>query len=134
MDSALRTLVWQRADKRCEYCRLRQAYAPFPVFHVEHVRPKKHDGGDDEHNLCIACSHCNLHKSSNLTGIDPKSDEITPLFHPRQQHWSDHFAYDGAMIIGITPVGRATVRVLNMNDEERLELRRELKQLGLLEL
>jgi hypothetical protein len=42
------------------------------------------------------------------------------LFHPRKDAWSDHFsAHIGALIPlgveirGLTPVGRATVRVLD---------------------
>jgi hypothetical protein len=37
--------------------------------------------------------------------------------------WSDHFSVSGAQIVGLTPVGRATARLLNMNDVRRVELR-----------
>lgn len=52
---------------------------------MEHIRPRKHGGSDDESNLCLACIDCNLHKGANLTGIDPVTEIMTPLFHPRQQ-------------------------------------------------
>ncbi|PCJ13055.1 MAG: hypothetical protein COB10_06210 [Planctomycetota bacterium] len=52
---------------------------------VEHIRPKKHGGADDEANLALACIHCNSHKGSNLTGIDPQTEEIVELFHLPQQ-------------------------------------------------
>src|SRR3989442_15368047 len=123
MDAATRTRVRRRAKNRCEYCHLPQSHAPFPVFHIEHIRPKKHRGADSEDNLCLACNFCNLHKSSNLTGLDPLTDAITPLFNPRKDDWREHFAFDDATIIGRTPVGRVTARVLNMNDQERVELR-----------
>jgi hypothetical protein len=58
--------------------------------------------------------YCNLHKSSDLSGIDPEEDAITPLFHPRRDRWVEHFVFQGAFIVGLTPVGRATVRTLNM--------------------
>ncbi len=41
-------------------------------------------------------------------------------------------ACDGR-IVGITPIGRATVRLLNMNTERRLEIREALRHLGRLE-
>ena len=126
MDQALRAKVRARAQHRCEYCRLFQRQAPFAVFHIEHIRPRKHAGTDHEDNLCLACNFCNLHKSSNLTGIDPQTNAITPLFDPRRDSWVEHFQFESAGIAGITATGRATIRVLNMNDPERCELRFEL--------
>jgi len=123
MDRITRQRVRQRAGDRCEYCRLAQAQAPFPRFHIEHIRPRKHGGDDDFENLCLACNHCNLHKASNLTGVDPLTNAVTPLFHPRQDDWHEHFVIRAALIAGRTPVGRTTVRVLAMNDPERVELR-----------
>jgi len=38
----------------------------------------------------------------------------------------------GAHIVGLTAIGRAAVRVLNMNDKERIDLRAELIELNLL--
>src|SRR5437868_3960434 len=126
MDAAIRERVRRRANHRCEYCRLSQKLAPFPAFHIEHIRPKKHGGTDAETNLCLACNHCNLHKSSNLTGIDPLTDLTSALFNPRTNDWPEHFALEGPRIVGRTPIGRTTVRVLNLNDSERVELRLEL--------
>jgi hypothetical protein len=45
------------------------------------------------------------------------------LFNPRNDVWSDHFAVRGGRINGLTPKGRATVRLLNMNAPRRVELR-----------
>jgi hypothetical protein len=122
----------RRATDRCEYCRLPQAHFPFSLFHIEHIRPKKHGGKDAEDNLCLACNYCNLHKSSNLTGIEPQTQSITPLFNPRRDQWLEHFAFDAGTIVGLTAIGRATVRVLNMNDPERIELRLEILDSDLL--
>ena len=130
MDAATRTRVRRRAKNRCEYCHLPQSHAPFPVFHIEHIRPKKHRGSDSENNLCLACNFCNLHKSSNLSGIDLETGSLTPLFDPRTQRWNEHFIFAGATVVGLTPIGRVTVQVLNMNDEERQELRAELISSG----
>jgi hypothetical protein len=40
--------------------------------------------------------------------------------------WFRHFRWDGPRLVGRTAVGRATVAVLDMNDEDRVELRQSL--------
>jgi HNH endonuclease len=127
MDAELRLFVRQRAENCCEYCRIRQEDSPFVLFHIEHIIPKKHGGNDDRSNLALACYHCNSHKGSNLTGLDPESGNITPLFHPRQEKWEEHFELQEGMLIGRTPIGRVTVRVLSMNAAERVQLRKRLQ-------
>jgi 5-methylcytosine-specific restriction endonuclease McrA len=122
MTVATRALVRQRAAHRREYCQLHQEDSPLAALHIEHIRPLKH-GGSGDANLCLACIDCNLHKAPNLTGIDPETDAVTPLFHPRQQRWDDHFRWDGIHLIGQTAVGRTTIRVLCLNSDEQLELR-----------
>ncbi len=126
MDAATRRLVRQRAEGRCEYCRLPQAAQPFVTFHVEHIIAKQHGGSDEPGNLCIACERCNFHKGPNLTSIDPETGKIERLFDPRHQVWADHFELRGALVLGKTPIGRATAAVLSMNEERRIELRASL--------
>lgn len=99
---------------------------PLLPFHIEHIVPKQHGGTDALENLALACHHRNYHKGPNLTGIDPETGQITPLFHPRCDVWSNHFALRGATIVGLTAVGRTSVRVLDMNSPERVKLRAEL--------
>jgi 5-methylcytosine-specific restriction endonuclease McrA len=123
MTESVRHLVRQRAEYRCEYCQLHQDDSPLAALHIEHIRPIKHGGTDDLENLCLACIDCNLHKGTNLTGIDPETDEITPLFHPRKDNWDEHFGWNGTRIAGSTAVGRATIRVLDLNGDDRLDLR-----------
>lgn len=131
MDRALRDSVAQRAGHRCEYCRLPQQFSR-STLHVEHIIPKQHGGTDDLDNLCSACNRCNLHKGPNLAGIDADTGQMVPLFDPRRQSWDDHFAWQGAAVVGLTPTGRATVQVLQMNAPRRLQLRTRLIGRGLL--
>jgi len=100
-------------------------------FHVEHIVPRKHEGTDEIENLALACYFCNLHKGSNLTGIDPHSGRIVSLFHPRQQRWLRHFRWAGPMLVGRTATGRATVRVLAINFPHRVRIRQRLLEAGL---
>ena len=93
------------------------------VLHVEHIIPKVHGGSDDVDNLALACVDCNLHKGTNLTGIDPETNRVTEIFHPRRARWEDHFEWRGIHLFGRTAVGRTTIRVLHMNSEDQLALR-----------
>ena len=130
MDETVRKLVRQRAGYRCEYCHLPQAAAPFFTFHVEHIRARQHHGSDDASNLALACPDCNAFKGPNLTTYTPDTNEHVPVFNPRDHSWDEHFAMRGAEIIGLTPIGRATVALLNMNKDERMEMRTELLTRG----
>ena len=129
MEASAREHVRQRANKLCEYCRLDQQHSALS-HHVEHIVAKQHGGSDNYDNLALACHRCNHRKGPNLTGIDPESSEVVPLFHPRRQVWAEHFIWQGVRIQGTTPIGRATVQVLAMNDSRRIELRTELLARG----
>lgn len=126
MDDALRDLVRRRAGDRCEYCLLEQRDAELR-HHVEHIVARKHGGSNEADNLALACHRCNLHKGSNLSGVDRASEEVVRLFHPRKDRWDEHFKFAGARIEGLTAIGRATVQVLGMNTARRLELRSEIQ-------
>jgi len=130
MDVATRSTVRERAEDRCEYCRLRQEHEPGLPFHIEHITAKQHRGGDDLSNLALACRSCNSHKGTNLSSMDPDTNLPTPLFHPRRHVWAEHFCIEGIRIRGITDIGRTTVWLLEMNDEDRQELRTFLQEAG----
>jgi hypothetical protein len=65
-------------------------------------------------------------------GPDPATGRVAPLFHPRRQRWSDHFAWneDATLIVGLSPIGRATVSSLHLNRPELVNLRRILAAAG----
>ena len=91
-------------------------------MHVEHIDPK---GGNQPDNLCLSCSSCNLSKAKAISATDPLSGAIIPLFNPRTQNWSEHFEWtqDGMRLVGLTPVGRATIIRLKMNIPRIIEAR-----------
>ena len=130
MDASLRTFVQQRAQNRCEYCRLHQDDEPYLSFHVEHIIARQHRGSDAPSNRCFCCSHCNLCKGPNLSGIDPQSRKMVRLFHPRRHKWSRHFRWEGVHLAGRTAIGRATVAVLQINHPDRVALREALIETG----
>jgi len=55
---------------------------------------------------------------------------MVPLFHPRRDAWMEHFRWDRAFVVGITPTGRATVAVLDLNGEDSMRLRLALIEEG----
>jgi hypothetical protein len=125
MDAATRQKVRQRAGGRCEYCRFPEHALDLP-FHVEHIVASVHRHDDSLTNLAWACARCNLRKGPNLATIDPETDEQVALFNPRTMDWDEHFAIPAGVIIGTSPSGRGTARLLDMNDPKRLEHRKEL--------
>ncbi len=126
MDAATREAAATRANRGCEYCHLPESADPHSAFHIEHIIPRQHGGGDSTENLAWACSRCNRRKGPNLASIDPAGGTVAELYHPRTQAWEEHFVLRDARISGLTPAGRATVRLLDMNAHHRVQLRREL--------
>jgi hypothetical protein len=122
VDEAIREAVAARAGRACEYCRIREQDDAY-TFHIEHIIALKHGGTTELDNLAYACQHCNLHKGPNLSGIDPHAGKVVTLYHPRRDAWTLHFAMEEFRFVGLTPTGRATVRVLAMNDSDRVQLR-----------
>jgi 5-methylcytosine-specific restriction endonuclease McrA len=125
MDEALERLVWQRAQDRCEYCQLPREYSR-AAFEIDHIIPRKHRGRTTASNLAGSCFYCNTFKGPNLSGIDSVTGKIVRLFHPRRHKWSAHFRWNGALLIGKTPIGRATIAVFSINDPARLAAREAL--------
>ena len=95
MDADTRTFVRVRAGNHCEYCLIHQEHVEFP-HHIEHIIAKQHGGDDSSDNLALACARCNAFKGPNLSGIDPDSGQLVPLFNPRHHEWAEHFAFQVA--------------------------------------
>lgn len=97
-------------------------------FSTEHIIPVAKGGKTESENLALSCQGCNNHKYNKTEGYDPVSRQTAPLYHPRQQKWTEHFVWneDSTMIIGVTPTGRATVSALHLNREGLVNLRRIL--------
>jgi hypothetical protein len=126
---ALRHLVSERADHRCEYCLLPEEFSTFP-HEPDHIISLKHNGPTTADNLALACYWCNRLKGSDLASLDPQTNQITSLFNPRQHIWSDHFHLDDAMIVPLTPEGRVTAALLKFNRADRLTARQVLFEAG----
>ena len=130
MSLSLRQFIRERAGGRCEYCHLPDFGAPASTFHLEHILARQHGGTDDPDNCGWSCHRCNFHKGPNLSGCDPLTNHVVRLFDPRHQSWKRHFEWYGAVLVGRTQIGRATVAVLDINDPQRVELRQKVMDDG----
>lgn len=127
---ALRRLVEERARRHCAFCLLPAELAFLQAHEVDHVIAEKHGGETVEGNLAFSCWRCNRHKGTDLTSFDPQTGALTLLFNPRSQSWSAHFALRELVLEGLTPEGRTTVRLLQLNTPERMAERQRLLALG----
>lgn len=123
--------VAARAGYCCEYCVSQVRYAPDP-FAVDHIIPRATGGTNDDSNLAYACFGCNSRKFTSTTATDPVTGESVALYHPRQHHWYENFAWniDFTLLLGLTPTGRATIIRLDLNREGVVNLRQMLHSLG----
>ena len=129
--STRRLDVERRAQGRCEYCQSPAKYSP-QSFSLDHIIPRGQGGETSLDNLALACQGCNNHKYNKTQSSDPVTDRLVDVFHPRQQHWQDHFTWDERfeLIIGLTATGRVTVEALKLNRPELVNLRRLLYAAG----
>ena len=126
---ALRRAIKARADGRCEYCLVHENDVFLP-HESDHVIAEQHGGETTFENLAWACIHCNRHKGPNIASLDFGTNLIVPLFNPRTDVWDDHFGLEGAYIRPLTPIGRATTRLLKLNNPERIRVRQVLIRAG----
>lgn len=128
-----RQRVRERAGHTCEYCRHRDDYV-YESFEMEHVIPLSSPlSSNTLGNLAYACGGCNGFKGARTQAIDPATGEEVSLFNPRQQRWSEHFAWtpDYTQVQGLTPTGRASIFALRLNRAGLQNLRRSLHRDGL---
>lgn len=126
----LRSFVAQRADYSCEYCLLPSAYSFF-TFHIDHIISRKHDGETDAANLAYACTLCNRNKGTDLGTILTKNGSLIPFFNPRIDTWDAHFELkETGIIYATSDIGRATVKIFDLNHAESIIERSSLMTMG----
>jgi hypothetical protein len=112
----IRILVAERAKGFCEYCYSQEQFATHE-FSIDHIIPLQKGGTDAFDNLALCCQGCNNYKHITIELPDQETGEPTRLFHPRIDHWLDHFEWNAnfTVIKGISPIGRVTVLRLRLN-------------------
>lgn len=126
---ALRREVASRAKYHCEYCR-RLETDSFIRYQTDHIISRKHGGLTVLENLAHSCPICNNAKGSDLSTV-LDGENIIRLFHPRKDNWFEHFGIEDGFLIPITDIGAATIKLLKLNDFERVLERIDLVKAGL---
>lgn len=130
ISAATREAVRQRAGGRCEYCRKPEGISVYP-HHIEHIIARKHGGASSPDNLAWACFQCNVAKGTDIASYDRVTGQLVPLYNPRADSWDKHFELVDDEIVGKTPIGRITARLLQINHPEQVEMRRLVIAAGL---
>jgi HNH endonuclease len=127
----LRERVARSAGYVCGYCRTPERIAGFRL-NIEHIHPESKGGQTVEENLWLSCYGCNEFKGARTQASDPVSGKRVHLFNPRRQKWREHFSWssEGTEIVGLTPCGRATVDILQLNRPELVAARSLWVQVG----
>jgi HNH endonuclease len=125
----LRLFVKQRANNRCEYCRINQEDFFFP-FEINHVLSVRHGGFTISENLALSFSICNRHKAADIGTYLDGNRRFVRLFNPREDDWGAHFEVNHGEILSLTNIGRATIKLLDLNNPDRIILRQILMNAG----
>jgi len=113
----LREKVTADARRRCGYCQTQEVVVVGVPMEIDHIIPEALGGVTERENLWLACSLCNDHKSDRIYATDPLTGDQVRLYNPRQEVWRDHFRWNihSDQIVGLSPTGRVTVLVLQLN-------------------
>lgn len=124
-------LVLERSLRKCEYCLCLIDFIPDP-YTIEHIISLAKGGTDEIENLAIACFGCNLYKQDKITAFDPSTEAEVSLYNPRTDNWKTHFSWNESFteVIGLTPIGRATVIRLKLNRIGLVNIRKLLVLYG----
>jgi hypothetical protein len=131
--ASLRRLVQQRAKECCEYCLYPESDS-LTTHEIDHIIAEKHGGLTQSENLALSCKLCNSHKGSDVASVHPETREIIRLFHPRLDRWTEHFQLQDGGIVAKTSVGLVTARLLQFNLARRVEERKLLIELQILQI
>ncbi len=131
ISSELRRQIAEQALHRCGYCQTVEEIAGISL-QIDHIIPEALGGPTEADNLWLACSQCNSHKSDRTTAVDPINGQTVQLYDPRHQSWKEHFAWvdSATRVVGLTPVGRATVLALQLNRPTVVRARKRWSSVG----
>ena len=125
----LRREVVERAYHVCEYCLVHEDDT-FWGCQVDHIISRKHGGATESGNLAWACACCNNTKGSDVATLVGQPQRLLRLFHPRADRWSGCFLLNGVRIDPANLIGEGTVKLLQLNQNNRLRERETLAETG----
>ncbi len=81
-------------------------------------------------NLAYSCPHCNQYKGTDFTTFLESYTVIVTIFNPRLHDWNKHFTVENGMILPRSKIAKATVKLLKLNEPERIIQRQILQETG----
>lgn len=128
----LRRQITEAADNCCEYCCVPRAVA-FASYHIDHIISEKQGGETVFSNLALACRLCNLSKGSSIAAWHEYQEILIRLYNPRKDSWHNHFQFrPSGLIVPRTEIGQGTIKVLNLNDVNRVQARGVFLDVGII--
>jgi hypothetical protein len=122
---SLRRQVAARAKYRCEYCR-RLETDSFIRYQTDHIISRKHGGKTILENLAHSCPICNNAKGTDISTFLEDEEQLIHLFNPRKNNWFEHFEVNDGLIMPKSDVGAATIKLLKLNEIDRILERLDL--------
>ncbi len=126
----IRQEVAERANYRCEYC-LRRESDSFIRYQIDHIISRKHGGLTISENLAYSCPVCNGNKGPNVGTVLQDEEIFVRLFNPRKHNWDKHFDLAEGTFVAKSKIGEATIKVLDLNNINRILERLDLIATGL---
>ena len=124
-----RIAVRERANGLCEYCLFHEEHAYFK-YEVDHIISLKHGGETELDNLAHTCITCNRNKGSDIGSVILPQRDFIRFFNPRFDRWSEHFRLEETVIQPLSPIGEVTVKILDLNNVDRILERQALVAAG----
>jgi len=100
-------------------------------FEIDHVISLRHGGISGAENLAFSCLYCNQNKAADIGTMLLPTETFIRFFNPRKDRWNDHFEISGSLILPKTDIGEATIKMLKLNDVERIIERQTWLDAGL---
>ncbi len=84
----IRFEIFKRDGFQCQYC---GKTPPEAVLEIDHIKPRKRKGKDNEENLITACFDCNRGKgATELKIAPPKTDKRIKLLKEKEEQLNEY--------------------------------------------
>lgn len=111
---AIKEPLLKSSNKKCAYCECilqeTDSYCQIEHFHPKSLYPQEVVVWE---NLLPACGRCNAPKGNHDT-VD------IPIINPYKDVPKEHLSTQGCRLYSKTEIGKMTIKVLNLNDYDRL--------------